>query len=98
MRSEGVTSLTGFGPTSMIPWRIEDESLVDSSHEAARKRVVAVVGATGAVGEVLLRVLAERRFPVGELRALASQRSAGSKLGLREWRPPHPSRSRHRFS
>jgi aspartate-semialdehyde dehydrogenase len=44
--------------------------------------VVAVVGATGAVGEVLLRVLAERRFPVGELRALASQRSAGSKLGF----------------
>jgi aspartate-semialdehyde dehydrogenase len=54
--------------------------LVDSSHQEARKRVVAVVGATGAVGEVLLRVLAERRFPVGELRALASERSVGTKL------------------
>jgi aspartate-semialdehyde dehydrogenase len=38
---------------------------------------VAVVGATGAVGEVMLSVLAERQFPVGELIALASERSAG---------------------
>ena len=45
-----------------------------------RKRTVAVVGATGAVGEVVLALLAERRFPVGELRALASGRSAGSKV------------------
>ena len=43
-------------------------------------RVVAVVGATGAVGEVLLEVLEERRFPVRELRALASERSAGSRV------------------
>jgi aspartate-semialdehyde dehydrogenase len=41
---------------------------------------VAVVGATGAVGEVLLRVLEERRFPVGELRALASERSVGTTV------------------
>ncbi len=40
-------------------------------------RNVAVVGATGAVGEVVLQLLADRRFPVGELRALASERSAG---------------------
>jgi len=39
-----------------------------------------VVGATGAVGEVLLEVLAERRFPVGELRPLASERSAGTTV------------------
>jgi aspartate-semialdehyde dehydrogenase len=39
-----------------------------------------VVGATGAVGEVVLQLLAERRFPVGELRALASGRSAGSQV------------------
>ncbi|MEN8158990.1 MAG: aspartate-semialdehyde dehydrogenase [Myxococcota bacterium] len=45
-----------------------------------RKRTVAVVGATGAVGEVVLRLLAERSFPVGELRALASGRSAGRKV------------------
>ncbi|HFD79906.1 MAG TPA: aspartate-semialdehyde dehydrogenase [Gammaproteobacteria bacterium] len=41
---------------------------------------VAVVGATGAVGEVMLEILAERRFPVGEVHALASERSAGSKV------------------
>jgi aspartate-semialdehyde dehydrogenase len=41
---------------------------------------VAVVGATGAVGEVMLSVLAERRFPVGELVALASERSAGGEV------------------
>ncbi|MEN8183117.1 MAG: aspartate-semialdehyde dehydrogenase [Myxococcota bacterium] len=48
--------------------------------ESSRGRVVAVVGATGAVGEVLLRVLEERRFPVAELRALASERSAGKTV------------------
>ena len=41
---------------------------------------VAVVGATGAVGEVMLAVLAERRFPVSELVALASERSAGQSV------------------
>src|SRR5215475_9087120 len=44
------------------------------------KRTIAIVGATGAVGEVLLQVLAERRFPVGELRPLASERSAGTTV------------------
>ncbi|HWG10606.1 MAG TPA: aspartate-semialdehyde dehydrogenase [Rhodanobacteraceae bacterium] len=41
---------------------------------------VAVVGATGAVGETLLSILAEREFPVGELVPLASERSAGGKV------------------
>jgi aspartate-semialdehyde dehydrogenase len=41
---------------------------------------VAVVGATGAVGEQLREVLEERQFPVGELRLLASVRSAGQFL------------------
>ena len=41
---------------------------------------VAVVGATGAVGETMLSILAERRFPVGELVALASERSAGGHV------------------
>ncbi len=45
-------------------------------------RCVAVVGATGAVGEVVLRLLAERSFPVGELRALASERSAGTTVSF----------------
>jgi aspartate-semialdehyde dehydrogenase len=49
-----------------------------------RGRVVAVVGATGAVGEVLLRVLEERAFPVAELRLLASERSRNSRLRFRD--------------
>jgi len=38
---------------------------------------VAVVGATGAVGETMLTILAERNFPVGKVYALASERSVG---------------------
>ena len=41
---------------------------------------VAVVGATGAVGETMLEILAERKFPVGEVYPLASERSAGKKV------------------
>ena len=44
--------------------------------------VIAIVGATGAVGNELLRILEERRFPVAELRLLASPRSAGKRLGF----------------
>ena len=41
---------------------------------------VAIVGATGAVGEEFLRVLAERKFPIGNLKLLASARSAGKTV------------------
>ncbi len=41
---------------------------------------VAMVGATGAVGETLLSILAEREFPISELVPLASERSAGDKI------------------
>jgi aspartate-semialdehyde dehydrogenase len=41
---------------------------------------VAVAGATGAVGEVMLQVLEERKFPVRTLTALASERSVGKSL------------------
>lgn len=41
---------------------------------------VAIVGATGAVGETMLSVLAERQFPIGKLHLLASARSAGEKI------------------
>lgn len=44
---------------------------------------VAVVGATGAVGTEMLNVLESREFPVGELRPLASSRSAGTTIGWR---------------
>lgn len=41
---------------------------------------VAVVGATGVVGETMLSILAERKFPVGNVYALASERSVGKKV------------------
>ncbi len=41
---------------------------------------IAVVGATGAVGRELLKILEERRFPIGRIRLLASRRSAGTRL------------------
>jgi len=41
---------------------------------------VAIVGATGAVGQVFLQILEERNFPIDELRLLASSRSAGKKV------------------
>jgi len=41
---------------------------------------VAVVGATGVVGGTMIRMLRERRFPVGQLRLLASARSAGRTI------------------
>jgi len=43
---------------------------------------VAVVGVTGAVGEAMLEVLAQRDFPVGTLHALASERSVGKTVML----------------
>ena len=44
------------------------------------KYSVAVAGATGAVGRKMLQILEERNFPVGNLKALASARSAGKDL------------------
>ena len=41
---------------------------------------VAVVGATGIVGEALIEILAERKFPVGKVYALASERSVGKTV------------------
>ena len=47
---------------------------------------IAVVGATGVVGEAMLEILAERNFPAGKVHALASERSVGKtvKFGNRE--------------
>jgi len=46
----------------------------------SKKYDVAVVGATGAVGETMMSILAERNFPVGTLYPLASSRSAGKRV------------------
>lgn len=45
---------------------------------------VAIVGATGAVGEQLLNVLADRNFPIKELTLLSSKRSAGKKIKFKD--------------
>lgn len=54
---------------------------------------VAVLGATGAVGRTMMRILEERQFPVAELVPLASERSAGTAVSFRgrEWRVRTPS-------
>jgi aspartate-semialdehyde dehydrogenase len=44
---------------------------------------VAVVGATGAVGEAMLSILEERNFPVGEVYALASSKSVGKRIAFK---------------
>lgn len=44
---------------------------------------IAVLGATGLVGEALLTILEERKFPIGELFALASERSVGKSVKFR---------------
>ena len=44
---------------------------------------VAVIGATGAVGNEMIRILEERQFPVGKLTLLASERSVGKELSFR---------------
>lgn len=45
-----------------------------------RELHVAVVGATGAVGQQMIKTLQERNFPVGKLTLLSSARSAGKKV------------------
>ena len=45
-----------------------------------KKYKVAILGATGAVGREMIKILAERSFPVEELHLLASQRSVGQKI------------------
>lgn len=50
--------------------------------EMPARPVVAVAGATGAVGQEFLKVLHELDFPASEVRALASARSAGKKVGF----------------
>ena len=50
------------------------------SGASSRRFNVAVVGATGVVGQEMLKVLRQRGFPVAEVRALASERSAGQTV------------------
>ena len=56
---------------------------MQSGRSAGSAPVVAIVGATGAVGVELIRCLEERRFPLAELRLFASARSAGRTFSYR---------------
>jgi aspartate-semialdehyde dehydrogenase len=56
---------------------------MQTGRSAGSAPVVAIVGATGAVGIELIRCLEERRFPLAELRLFASARSAGKTLTFR---------------
>ena len=49
-----------------------------------KRYVVAVVGATGAVGNEMIKTLAQRNFPVETLRLFASERSVGKTLGFND--------------
>ncbi|MFI1799357.1 aspartate-semialdehyde dehydrogenase [Streptomyces sp. NPDC020379] len=64
--------MTGTGPAARIP-----------SGGTGRRPTLAVVGATGAVGTVLLGILSQRADVWGEVRLVASARSAGRKLTVR---------------
>src|SRR5438046_10434397 len=59
--------------------------------------VVAIVGATGAVGVELIRCLEERAFPLSELRLFASARSAGKMLAFRGQSLPVRELNEHSF-
>ncbi|OLT45101.1 aspartate-semialdehyde dehydrogenase [Serinicoccus sp. CNJ-927] len=58
-----------------------DAQQQDTGAADGRRLHVAIVGATGQVGAVMRRLLAERDFPAASVRYLASARSAGSTLG-----------------
>ena len=48
----------------------------------SRKFKVAILGATGLVGETIMEILEQRKFPIEELTLLASKRSAGKRLSF----------------
>ena len=70
------------GPFRTLQRHLPTRSSRACGDERGTKAVksVAVVGASGAVGEVMIRLLEERKFPVGSIKFLASERSAGKSV------------------
>src|ERR1700761_3010365 len=73
----------GLGAANRADERALSEAFLQEAIMAYR---VAVVGATGAVGREMLKTLAERNFPVSEVAAVASGRSAGTEVSYGEKR------------
>src|SRR5580658_9132346 len=69
--------------SGFTPWHGRPRILRMSQRVARSAPVVAIVGATGAVGVELIRCLEQRAFPLAELRLFASARSAGKTLEFR---------------
>ena len=63
----------------------------------SRQLNVAVVGATGVVGQEMFRVLSQRKFPIGKLKALASERSAGMQVRCNGFTVPVEALDEHSF-
>jgi aspartate-semialdehyde dehydrogenase len=62
-----------------------------------KKYNVAVAGATGMVGRTFIEILEERNFPIAEIRLLASEKSAGTKLTFKNEEIPVEVLSNHSF-
>src|SRR5690625_2464524 len=60
-----------------LNWRVKAKPDMSKQEQGYK---VAVVGATGAVGEIMRELLAERKFPVSQVALLASSRSAGQAI------------------
>ncbi len=77
----------------MMARRVEDPGVFAESVdlEPCAVKSVAVVGASGAVGDVMIRLLGERGFPVGSIKFLASERSLGKSVEFQgKWYPIEP--------
>ena len=74
-----------------------DEEWPYNSPTVKRNYHIAIAGATGAVGEELLRVLERRNFPVRKIRALASGKSAGKNVSFRGQAIPVEEMTKHSF-
>ena len=60
----------------LVDGELTDSIMADSVFQKVN---VGILGATGAVGQEMIKILEERNFPVASLRPIASARSAGSR-------------------
>lgn len=82
MIADGATEFVELGPGKVLQGLIR-KLTATLRPKAVSKMNVAIVGASGAVGQELLRVLDEQNFPVDSLRLFGSKRSAGRSYAFR---------------